>query len=487
MENLQAARRRLAFDEIFFLQTGVLRQRRDWQSLPGRVFMVEDAWLEARLNALPFPLTTAQNKALADIRADLGSGRPMNRLLQGDVGSGKTVVAALAAAMVNNAGAQAAIMAPTSILAEQHYRNISGILAGENGLLQPAQVRLLVGDTPAAEKDEIRLGLASGDIKIVIGTHALLEEPVGFADLQFITIDEQHRFGVEQRAILRSKGTNPHLLVMTATPIPRSLALTVYGDLDLSVMDELPPGRKPIETFILTPTERERAYTLIEGQVKDGHQAFIIYPLVEESDKSELLAATQEHERLQKEVFRKLKLGLLHGRMKPVEKDAVMLAFRDGKYDILVSTTVVEVGVDVPNATVMLVEGANHFGLAQLHQLRGRVGRGGDKAYCLLIPDHEDASENERLQAMVETNDGFLLAERDLQQRGPGEFLGTRQAGYATSLKMASLGDIQLIETARTQAQALFARDPDLKNPENTLLAEALGRFWGTTGKGDVS
>jgi len=297
---------------------------------------------------------------------------------------------------------------------------------------------------------------------------------------------------VEQRAILRSKGTNPHLLVMTATPIPRSLALTVYGDLDLSVMDEMPPGRQPIETYVLTPTERERAYTLVQSQVKSGHQAFIIYPLVEESEDAEakraspLLAATQEHERLQKEVFRNLKLALLHGRMKPDEKDAVMLAFRDGKYDVLVSTTVVEVGVDVPNATVMLVEGANHFGLAQLHQLRGRVGRSGDQAFCLLIPDHEDATENERLQAMAETNDGFVLAERDLQQRGPGEFLGTRQAGYASSLKMASLSDIQLIEKARSQAQALFERDPDLKDPENSLLAEALGRFWGG-GKGDVS
>jgi ATP-dependent DNA helicase RecG len=377
-------------------------------------------------------------------------------------------------------------MAPTSILAEQHYRTFLNILAGDNGLLQPAQVRLLVGDTPAAEKEEIRLGLAAGDIKIVIGTHALLEDPVAFKDLQFITIDEQHRFGVEQRSILRSKGTNPHLLVMTATPIPRSLALTVYGDLDLSVMDELPPGRQPIETHVLTPTERERAYTLVESQVASGHQAFIIYPLVEESEKSELLAATQEHARLQKEIFRKLKLGLLHGRMKPDEKDAVMAAFRDHQYDILVSTTVVEVGVDVPNATVMLVEGANHFGLAQLHQLRGRVGRAGVQSYCLLIPDHEDAAENQRLQAMVETTDGFILAERDLQQRGPGEFLGTRQAGYATSLKMANLGDIQMIEKAREQAQALFARDPDLKNPENSLLAEALGRFWGG-GKGDVS
>jgi ATP-dependent DNA helicase RecG len=486
MQKLQAARERLAFDEIFFLQTGVLRQRRDWQKFEGRVFEVDEAWMTARLEAIPFTLTNAQRNALAEIRSDLKLGRPMNRLLQGDVGSGKTVVAALAAAIVIQSGSQAAIMAPTSILAEQHYHNFVNILTETKGVLKPEQIRLLVGDTPDKEKDEIRAGLANGEIKIVIGTHALLEEPVTFADLQFVTIDEQHRFGVEQRAILRSKGTNPHLLVMTATPIPRSLALTLYGDLDLSVMDEMPPGRQTIETYILTPLERERAYTLVESQIKAGHQAFIIYPLVEESDKSELLAATQEHERLQKVVFPRLKLGLLHGRMKPDEKDAVMLAFRDRKYDILVSTTVVEVGVDVPNATVMLVEGANHFGLAQLHQLRGRVGRGRAQSFCLLIPDHEDAAENERLQAMEETNDGFVLAERDLQQRGPGEFLGTRQAGYATSLKMATLSDIPLIEKARAQAQALFERDPDLKDPENSLLSEALGRFWGA-GKGDVS
>jgi ATP-dependent DNA helicase RecG len=485
-QSLQAARARLAFDEIFFLQTGVLRQRRDYRAAPGRVFEVEDAWVDARLSALPFALTQAQKKAIEDIRLDLKSGKPMNRLLQGDVGSGKTVVAALAAAMVNQSGAQAAVMAPTSILAEQHYRNFRLLLAAEGGPLKEEQIRLLVGDTPAAEKEEIRAALADGTIKIVIGTHALIEDQVGFADLQFVVVDEQHRFGVEQRAALRSKGTHPHLLVMTATPIPRSLALTVYGDLDLSVMDEMPAGRQAIETYVLTPRERERAYTLVKGQIAGGHQAFVIYPLVEESEKSDLLAATQEHERLQKEVFPHQKLGLLHGRMKPEEKDAVMLAFRDRQYDILVSTTVVEVGVDVPNATVMLVEGANRFGLAQLHQLRGRVGRGQAQSYCLLIPDHEDATENERLQAMAETNDGFVLAERDLQQRGPGEFLGTRQAGYATSLKMASLSDVALIEKARGQAQALFERDPDLKDPEDALLAEALGRFWGS-GKGDVS
>jgi ATP-dependent DNA helicase RecG len=286
---------------------------------------------------------------------------------------------------------------------------------------------------------------------------------------------------------LRSKGTNPHLFVMTATPIPRSLALTVYGDLDLSIMDEMPAGRQPVATYVLTPQERERAYTLIRGQIKEGRQAFIIYPLIEESEKlEELRAAVDDYEVLSKEIFPDLTLGLLHGRLKPDEKDETMLKFRDRQYNILVSTTVVEVGVDVANASVMLIEGADRFGLAQLHQLRGRVGRGADQSYCLLIPTHEDATENERLQAMVESNDGFVLAERDLQQRGPGEFLGTRQSGYASGLRMASLADVQLIEKARLQAQKLFEEDANLQKPEHTLLAEALQRFWGE-GKGDVS
>jgi ATP-dependent DNA helicase RecG len=483
-ESLRAARQRLAFDEIFFLQMGVLRQKRDWQAAAARVFAAPDDWLEARIRSLPFALTGAQQRAVADIRKDLASGKPMNRLLQGDVGSGKTVVSALAAAIVTEAGAQAAVMAPTSILAEQHFRNLSQLLAGE-GRLRVESVRLLLSDTPESEKEAIRAGLADGSIKVVIGTHALIEEPVTFADLQLTVIDEQHRFGVEQRAALRSKATNPHLLVMTATPIPRSLALTVYGDLDLSVMDEMPPGRQQIETHVLTPRERERAYSLIRSQVAEDHQAFVIYPLIEESEKSDMLAATAEQTRLQEEVFPNLKVGLLHGRLRPDEKDAVMLRFREGEFHVLVSTTVVEVGVDIPNATVMLIEGADRFGLAQLHQLRGRVGRGAAQSYCLLVPGHDDAIENERLAAMAETNDGFVLAERDLQQRGPGEFLGTRQSGYA-DLRMASLTDMHMIEKARFQAQALFERDADLQMPENQLLAEALRRFWGG-GKGDVS
>ena len=492
--------------------------------MPGKdvlrgVYQVEDDWISQQLSRLPFPLTNAQQHSLTDIRMDLASGHPMNRLLQGDVGSGKTVIAAMAAGIILQSGAQVAVMAPTSILAEQHYKNLLKMLSAEINviplqepvapatdstteegdfqtsapfetlatpepslpsappLLQPEQIQLLIGATPEAEKRTIRAGLADGSISLVIGTHALIEEPVEFKDLQLAIVDEQHRFGVQQRSALRSKGDTLHLLVMTATPIPRSLALTVYGDLDLSVMDEMPPGRQPVGTYVLSPRERERAYYLIRSQVQKGQQAFIIYPLVEESQNSETKAAVDDHSRLQTEVFPELKLGLLHGRMRPEEKDEVMHAFHNREIDILVSTSVVEVGVDVPNATVMLIEGANRFGLAQLHQFRGRVGRGSEKSYCLLIPDTADAVENQRLQVMVETNDGFVLAERDLEQRGPGEFLGTRQSGYG-GLRLASLTDIHLIDAARRHAQSLFAADPDLSQPQHQALSAALIDFW---------
>ena len=485
--HLKLARERLAFDEIFFLQMGVLRQKRDWQSVTGQIFDVPEEWLKARKDALPFTLTNSQEKAVSDIVMDFGSGRPMNRLLQGDVGSGKTVVAAMAIEIIAHAGAQSAMMAPTSILAEQHYRSLSKMLTAGEGGLEQSEIRLLVGDTPEARKQEIREGLLDGSVKIVVGTHALIQGPIEFANLQLAIVDEQHRFGVEQRAALREKGKNLHLMVMTATPIPRSLALTVHGDLDISVMDELPAGRKPIETHVLRPQERERAYTMIRSQVLDGKQAFIIYPLVEASEKIEARAAVKEHEALQADVFRKLNVGLLHGRMKPAEKEEVMKKFRAKEFDILVATTVVEVGVDVPNATVMLIEGADRFGLAQLHQLRGRVGRGLDKSYCLLIPTDNDDTENERLLAMAESNDGFVLAEKDLQQRGPGEFLGTRQSGYGTGLRMASLTDIDLIEKARERAQVIFAQDANLEKEEHKLLSEALDHFWRKTTKGDLS
>ncbi len=484
--HVKLARERLAFDEIFFLQMGVLRQKRDWQSVMGRIFDVPEEWLQSRKDVLPFTLTSVQDNAVSDIVVDFGSGRPMNRLLQGDVGSGKTVVAAMATEIIAHAGAQTAIMAPTSILAEQHYRSLSKMLTAGEDALKEDEIRMLVGDTPEARKQEIREGLVNGSIKVIVGTHALIEGTVEFSNLQLAIVDEQHRFGVEQRAALREKGENLHLLVMTATPIPRSLALTVHGDLDISVMDEMPAGRQIIDTHVLKPRERERAYTMIRAQVLDGRQAFIIYPLVEESEKVEALAAVKEHESLQAEVFRKLNVGLLHGRMKPAEKDEVMEKFRAKEYDILVATTVVEVGVDVPNATVMLIEGADRFGLAQLHQLRGRVGRGLEKSHCLLIPSRDDDTENERLLAMAESNDGFVLAEKDLQQRGPGEFLGTRQSGYGTGLRMASLTDIDLIEKARKQAQMIFRQDANLEKEEHKLLGEALDRFWGET-KGDVS
>jgi ATP-dependent DNA helicase RecG len=384
-------------------------------------------------------------------------------------------------------------MAPTSILAEQHYRTLSRLMTtttdGKQPFLEADQVRLLTGDTSAAERAEIHADLQSGHLKVLIGTHALIEDPVQFQDLQLVVIDEQHRFGVNQRAKLRAKGDNPHVLVMTATPIPRSLQLTIFGDLDVSVIDEMPAGRLPVHTMVAFPNERERVYNNIRAQVKQGNQAFIIYPLVEASENEEIKAAVDEQKRLQKEVFPDLKVGLVHGRLKPAEKDEVMLKFRDREFDILVSTSVVEVGVDIPNATMMVIEGANRFGLAQLHQFRGRVGRGDAQSYCFLIPQSSDDAENERLNVMTRTNDGFLLAEEDLKQRGPGDFLGTKQAGYI-ELKMANLFDVQLIKKARDLAERLLEDDPELEKEENTDLKNVLEHFWSSQaedGSGDLS
>jgi ATP-dependent DNA helicase RecG len=482
-EKLAAARHRLAFDELLLLQLGVLRQRQAWQSVAGQVLQVDDSAHQAFIASLPYPLTNAQQRAVAQIRSDLARNVPMNRLLQGDVGSGKTAVAAAAMAVTVQAGAQAAIMAPTSILAEQHFNTLAALLAPVIG--GPAAIRLLQGATSAFEKAAIYEGLRTGEVKVVVGTHAIIEDPVDFANLGLVVVDEQHRFGVAQRAALRSKGANPHLLVMTATPIPRSLALTVYGDLDLTVLDEMPPGRKPIQTYLVKAKERERGYGFIRSQVVKGRQAFVIFPLVEESDKIEARAAVAEHERLQRDVFRDFRLGLLHGRMKPDEKDEVMARFRAGEYHILVSTSVVEVGVDVPNATVILIEGANRFGLAQLHQFRGRVGRGEHASFCLLVNDSGKAHSEERLQAMVESQDGFYLAEKDLDLRGPGDFLGTRQSGFA-GLHMARLTDLSTIEQARREARQLFEKDPGLQAPDHQLLARRLEEFW-TPGDTDAS
>ena len=487
-DTLAAARKRLAFDEIFLLQLGVLNQKYEWNLVEAQKYSVSDDWYQALCETLPFELTNAQKNAIAAVRSDLDSGSPMNRLLQGDVGSGKTMVAGFAAGIILANQAQAAIMAPTSILAEQHYVNMQKLLCStENGeaVLQESEIRLLVGNTPAKEKQEILEGLENGSIRLIIGTHALIEDPVSFNNLQLAVIDEQHRFGVNQRSALRSKGNNLHLLVMTATPIPRSLALTLYGDLDISVMDEMPPGRQPVETHIFYPNERLRAFQFVRGQVEEGKQAFIIYPLVEQGENEESKAAVEEYERLKSEIFPKYNLGLLHGRMKAEDKDKVMTAFKNKEFDILVSTSVIEVGVDVPNATVMLIEGANRFGLAQLHQFRGRVGRGEAKSFCILIPENEHAVENERLLAMTQSNDGFILAEKDLEQRGPGDFLGTRQSGFS-ELKLASLTDVKLIEKARNHANLIFNEDPKLEKPANQKLKEAYIDFWGQE-SGDIS
>lgn len=482
-DQLKQAQRRLAFDELLYLQLGVLRQKQGWVELEAEPFVIDQAWQERFLSKLPFQLTDSQHRALQQVRDDLAKPHPMNRLLQGDVGSGKTVIAAAAIGIAASHGAQSAFMAPTGILAEQHFSTLRELMPQATGL--PAErIELLLGSTPDPEKASIRDRLQSGDVLLVIGTHALLEEPINFARLGLAVIDEQHRFGVAQRAALRSKGTGPHLIVMTATPIPRSLALTLYGDLDVTVIDELPPSRLPIETRVLRPIERSRAHNFIRGQLEAGRQAFVIYPLVEGSDHVQASAAVDEHRRLQDSVFPEFQVGLLHGRLKPEEKEHVMEAFRAGELQVLVSTSVIEVGIDVPNATVILIEGANRFGLAQLHQFRGRVGRGLYSSHCLLIPENDSEVENERLKAMEQTSDGFKLSELDLEQRGAGDLLGTRQSGF--ELRAARLTDIRLIEKARAQAIRLYERDPQLVAPEHSALAEAVQRFW-ANGKGEIS
>ncbi|BCX02289.1 MAG: ATP-dependent DNA helicase RecG [Candidatus Roseilinea sp.] len=479
MRSQESARRRLAFDELFTLQLAVLRQRQIWRQEPAQALQADPAVLDRLIAALPYQLTGAQQRALDAIVKDLSRPNAMHRLLQGDVGSGKTVVAALSMALVASLGVQSAMMAPTEILAEQHFKTVKRLFDAfaERGAVAPIALALLTGSTKPGEKRAIYDGLADGSIRVVIGTHALIQEAVSFQNLGLVVVDEQHRFGVLQRTALRQKGgvLNPHTLVMTATPIPRTLALTLYGDLDNTVLDEMPPGRQPIETHWFTPAERERAYNFVRYQVEQGRQAFIICPLVEESDKIEAKAAVEEYERLQREVFPTLKLGLLHGKMKPAEKEQAMRAFAHGETHILVSTSVVEVGIDVPNATVMLIEGANRFGLAQLHQFRGRVGRGEHKSYCLLIADTSSVVSDQRLQAIVNTQDGFKLAEIDLEIRGPGEFFGTRQSGDP-ELKLVSVSDRDLLDAARAQAEKLLERDPELAN--HPVLAEKVSEFW---------
>ncbi|OQY20743.1 MAG: hypothetical protein B6I34_08490 [Anaerolineaceae bacterium 4572_32.1] len=484
-ESLEQARRRLSFDEFLLIQLGVLRQRQLWRSRPGRPLEANPALLEAFCASLPFALTTAQKRVTNEIVSDLGQAHPMSRLLQGDVGSGKTVVAAAAMLMVSAAGAQAVLMAPTEILAEQHLKSLRLLYEQlDDSATRPPRVRLLTGSVTGDARERVYADIASGEADVIVGTHALIQQGVEFQDLALAIVDEQHRFGVEQRSALRQKGHNPHMLVMTATPIPRTLSLTIYGDLDVSTLDEMPPGRQPIETRWFLPRERERAYNLIRSQVEKGHQAFIICPLVEESGQIEAKAAVEEHERLQQNIFPDLSLGLLHGRLKGAEKEAVMAQFQRKELDILVSTSVVEVGIDVPNATVMLVEGANRFGLAQLHQFRGRVGRGKARSICILLSDTPSEDSVERLRAIESTQDGFKLAEVDLEMRGPGEFFGTRQSGMPP-LRMAKLSDVHILEQARRIAKDIFERDPALKDPQHRLLARKLAEFW--QGQADLS
>lgn len=481
---IEQARRRLCFEEFLLIQVGVLRKRQLWQSRRSRP-LPRNALAERFLASLPFQLTAAQQRALNHISTDLESGVPMSRLLQGDVGSGKTVVAVAAMLQAVAAGHQAALMAPTEILAGQHFETVCrliGDLAINPGgqAEEPVRVALLTGSLKPREKAEVRDAISGGQVDIVIGTHALIQEAVQFSKLGLVVVDEQHRFGVEQRSGLRHKGDGdlvPHLLVMTATPIPRTLALTIYGDLDVTIIDELPPNRQQVLTYLVAPRERERAYQFVRKQIEQEYQAFIICPLVEESDKLEAKSATEEYERLQEEVFPDLRLALLHGRMKSEEKEDVMSAFRNGDYDILISTAVVEVGIDIPNASIMMIEGANRFGLAQLHQFRGRVGRGQAQSYCLLLSDSAAEEAMTRLQVVEKTANGFALAEEDLRMRGPGEFFGTRQSGLP-DLRVAGLSDSRILEDARRAARALFEADPGLEQPANRLLRQRVLDFW---------
>ncbi len=479
LQKMESARRRLAFEEFLVIQIGVLQQRRKWREQPGKALNVDNQNISNFIASLPFELTRAQKRTLDEILGDIQQPSPMSRLLQGDVGSGKTAVAAAAMLAAVWNGAQAALMAPTEILAEQHLNTLTRVY-GDHG----PRVRLLTGSTKSRDKEEIRELLAAGELDIIVGTHALIQEDVAFKELALAVIDEQHRFGVEQRAIIRSKGYHPHILVMSATPIPRTLALTVYGDLDLSIIDEMPPGRQEIKTHWLGPKERERAYRFIRKQIEEGRQAFVLCPLIEESEAIDAKAAVEEYERLRTEVYPDLRVGLIHGKLRPKEKDQTMSAFRDHALDILVATSVIEVGIDIPNATVMLIEGADRFGLAQLHQFRGRVGRGEHPSFCLLLAEKSGSTSDERLKVIETTQDGFRLAEEDLKLRGPGEFFGTRQSGLP-DLKVAKLSDVKILEEARGAAQTLFDRDPDLNLPEHQALKAKVRDFW--KGKGDLS
>ena len=471
--------RRMAFEELFMVQLGLALRRRGVKVEPGIAFRATDESIERIAGALPWPLTRAQQKAVHAIANDMRKPEPMNRLLQGDVGSGKTAVALCAALLAVEDGYQAALMAPTEILAEQHLRSLRKLLAHRRDL----HVELLTGSLGSRERSHAERLVRGGTARIVVGTHALAEEETTFHKLGLAVIDEQHRFGVLTRARLMKKGTRPDVLVMTATPIPRTLALTLYGDLDVSVLDELPPGRTPIATRVYRDAQRERAYDVVRRELKAGRQAYVVLPLVEESEKLvDLKAATKERDRLAMDVFPDVPIGLVHGRQSGQERNDAMDRFVRGEDRILVATTVIEVGVDVPNATVMLVEHAERFGLSQLHQLRGRVGRGAAKSHCLLLTGTSGAewgpAARERLKVMEATTDGFRIAEADLELRGPGEFLGTRQSGMPEFAVAELTRDQAILQEAREEAFALVQSDPDLRRPENAALREAFHNRW---------
>jgi len=480
MEKYEQARRRVAFEELFCVQLAVLERRQAWQD--GKAApMGSQGVLEAYRQTLPWSMTGAQERVLGEIVSDLRQSRPMARLLQGDVGSGKTAVAAAALVIGVANQYQGALMAPTEILAEQHYNTLTSLLNRLEVGGRRLRVELLTGSTASKSKQAIVDGVASGEVDVVVGTHALIQDGVSFKRLGVAVVDEQHRFGVIQRAALKERAVaadqpTPHLLVMSATPIPRTLALTFFGDLDVSVIDEMPPGRLPVDTRWVSPDDRREAYGFVREQIRAGRQAFVVCPLIEESAALQTRSATQEYERLSREVFPELRLGLLHGRMSSADKDAVLQAFRRGELHVLVATTVIEVGIDIPNASVMVIEGADRFGLAQLHQLRGRVGRGADQSFCLLLSDDPSQGAQERLRLLEQTNDGFALAEADLRLRGPGDYFGTRQSGLP-EFQAADFSDVQLIETARQEAQALLRDDPGLNQTEHRELAAAVRRM----------
>ena len=468
-QEMQKAQVRLKFEELFYVQLNILRyasdQRRKYR---GYIFnRIGDIFNGFYAHHLPFELTGAQKRVMHEIRADMCSGRQMNRLLQGDVGSGKTLVALMTMLIALDNGYQACLMAPTEILAEQHLQTIRDFLQGMD-----IRVELLTGIVKGKKRKEILDGLATGDIQILIGTHAVIEDPVAFHRLGVAVIDEQHRFGVAQRAKLWAKSENPpHVLVMTATPIPRTLAMTIYGDLDVSVIDELPPGRKPIQTLHKFDNQLTSLYQSIRRQINLGRQVYIVFPLIKESEKMDLKNLEEGYETL-KQAFPEFRLSKIHGRMKSAEKEAEMEQFVKGETQILVATTVIEVGVNVPNASVMVILDAQRFGLSQLHQLRGRVGRGCDQSYCILVTGYKLSEETrKRIDIMCDTNDGFRIAEADLKLRGPGDLEGTQQSGMAFDLKIANIArDGQLVQLARTEAQAIIDADPQCEHPQNTLL-----------------